>query len=105
MRFSFTGLCLALAVFQTQASDRWAFDSRIAVTGPPVASVYHHLDGSGRKHIAVTSESVAVVWEDNRSQAPQIYVTLKSLTQDSFPPALSVSSGSEAYEPTIDAIS
>jgi hypothetical protein len=105
MRFRFAGLCFALAIFQTQASDRWIFDNRISVTGPPVGAVYHHLDGSGRKHIAVTRESVAVVWEDNRSQAPQIYVTLKSLAQESFPTALRVSSGSEAYEPAIDAIS
>ena len=105
MRFRFAGFCLALAIFQTQASDRWIFDSRITVTGPPVDDVYHHLDGSGRKHIAVTGESVAVIWEDNRNQTPQIYVTLKSLTQETFPTALPVSSGSEAYEPTIDAIS
>ncbi len=105
MRFRFAGLCLALAIFQTQASERWIFDSRISVTRPPVGAVYHHLEGSGRKHIAVTRESVAVVWEDNRSQAPQIFVTLKSLTQETFPTALLVSSGSEAYEPAIDAIS
>jgi hypothetical protein len=105
MRLRFAGFCLALAIFQTQASDRWIFDSRIGVTGPPADAVYHHLEGSGRKHIAVTAESVAVVWEDNRSQAPQIYVTLKSLTQETFPRALLVSSGSEAYEPTIDALS
>jgi hypothetical protein len=105
MRFRFAGLCLALVIFQTQASDRWIFDSRITVTGPSIESVYHHLDGSGRKHIAVTRESVAVIWEDNRSQAPQIYVALKSLAQETFPGALPVSSGSEAYEPTIDAIS
>jgi len=105
MRFRFAGLCLALSILQAQASERWAFDKRIAVTGPPVDSVYQHLDGSGRKHIAVTSESVAVVWEDNRSQAPQIYVTLKSLTQETFPTALLASSGSEAYEPAIAAIS
>ena len=105
MSIRFAGLCLALAIFQAQASDRWIFDSKITVTGPPVDGVYHHLDGSGRKHIAVSGEAVAVVWEDNRSQAPQVYVTLKSLVQDSFPTALSVSSGSEAYEPAIDAIS
>lgn len=75
------------------------------MTGPPVGAIYHHLEGSGRKHIAVTRESVAVVWEDNSNQAPQIYATLKSLAQDTFPIALSVSSGSEAYEPSIDAIS
>ena len=105
MRFRFAGLCLALAIFHTQASERWIFDSRISVTGPPVGAVYHHLDGSGRKHIAVTGESVAVVWEDNRSQDPQIYVALKSLTEETFPMAQRVSSGSEAYEPAIDAIS
>jgi hypothetical protein len=45
------------------------------------------------------------VWEDNRGPAPQIYVAQKSLTGETFPPALLVSSGSEAYEPAIDAIS
>jgi hypothetical protein len=105
MRFRFAGLSLALAIFQTQASDRWIFDSRITVTGPPVDNIYHHLNGSGRKHIAATSESVAVVWEDNRSQVPQIYVVLKSLAQETFPMALRVSSGSEAYEPAIGPIS
>ncbi|MCP4332303.1 MAG: hypothetical protein GY785_06580 [Gammaproteobacteria bacterium] len=105
MRLRFAGLCLALIAFQAQASDRWTFDSRISVTGPPLDAIYHHLDGSGRKHIAVTMESAAVVWEDNRSQAPQIYVTQKSLARESFPTALRVSSGNEAYEPAIDAVS
>ena len=105
MRFRFAGLCLVLTIFQTQASERWIFDSRISVTGPPVGAVYHHLEGSGRKHIAVTRESVAVAWEDNRSQDPQIYVTLKPLSQETFPETWPVSSGSEAYEPSIDAIS
>jgi hypothetical protein len=105
MKSGLAGLCLALAMFQARASDDWIFDSRVDVTGPPVDSVFHHLDGSGRKHIATTTESVAMVWEDNRSQAPQIYATLKSLAQESFPEALPVSSGSEAYEPSIAAIS
>ena len=105
MRLRFAGLCLALAIFQTQASERWFFGSKISVTGPSVDAVYHHLEGSGRKHIAVTGESVAVVWEDNRSRDPQIYVTLKPLSQETFPAARLVSSGSEAYEPAIDAIS
>ena len=105
MILRFAGLCLALACFQAQASERWTFDSRISVSGPPVDAVYHHLDGSGRKHIATSKESVAVIWEDNRSQAPQIYVTQKSLAQQNFPAALLVSNGDEAYEPTIDAVS
>jgi hypothetical protein len=105
MILRFAGLCLALASFQVQASEHWTFESRISVSGSPVDAVYHHLDGAGRKHIAAGPESVAVVWEDNRSQAPQIYVTQKSLARQTFPAALPVSSGSEAYEPTIDALS
>ncbi|MBT8437381.1 MAG: hypothetical protein KJP11_08420 [Gammaproteobacteria bacterium] len=104
MKFRFAGFCLALAIFPTQASERWTFDSRISITDPPVDAVYHHLEGSGRKHIAVSGESVAVVWEDNRSRDPQIYAAIKSLTRKTFPTALLVSSGSEAYEPAIDAI-
>jgi hypothetical protein len=105
MRIGLAGLCLALAIPQAQAMDDWTFANRISVTGSPVDAVYHHLDGSGRKHIAATTEAVAVVWEDNRSQAPQIYATFKSIAQQSFPDALPVSNGGEAYEPSIEAIS
>ena len=105
MILRFAGLCLALASFQVQASEHWTFENRVSVSGSPIDAVYHHLDGAGRRHIAAGTESVAVVWEDNRSQAPQIYVTQKSYTRKSFPAALPVSSGSEAYEPAIDALS
>jgi hypothetical protein len=104
MRYGFAGLCLALATFPAQATERWTFGNRIDVTGPPVDAVYHHLDGSGRKHIAAGAESVAVVWEDNRSQAPQIYVTQKSFAGETFSAAMAASDGSEAYEPAIVAI-
>ena len=104
MRFALAGFCIALASLQAQASERWIFDSRSSVTGPPSDGIYHHLDGAGRKHIAVSGDSVAIVWEDNRSHVPQIYVTVKGSTQQSFPAALLASSGSEAYEPAIAAI-
>jgi len=105
MKLRFAGLWLALIIFQSQASDRWVFDGRSAVTGAAQDRVYHHLDGSGRKHIAVTKQSVAAVWEDNRNQTPQVYVALKSFSSDSFTAALQVSNGGEAYEPSIDALS
>jgi hypothetical protein len=105
MTLRFAGLWLALIVFQSQASDLWVFDDRTAVTGAAQDRIYHHLDGSGRKHIAVTRQSVAAVWEDNRSQTPQIYVALKSFSSDGFTAALQVSNGDEAYEPGIDALS
>ena len=104
MKSGFTGACLVLFLCQAQATERWVFDSRVAVTATPVAGVYHHLDGAGRKHIAVTAESVALAWEDNRSGAPQIYVARKSLAETGFAEALRASDGSEAYEPSLAAI-
>jgi hypothetical protein len=104
MKLRFAGIWLVLVFCQSQASDRWVFDERTAVTGVARERVYHHLDGSGRKHIAVTRRSVALVWEDNRSQAPQIYVALKPLSRDSFSAAMQASNGGEAYEPGIAAL-
>lgn len=101
MRQLLSALLLGLATVQAQATERWSFSDRIAVTAVPASSVFHHLDGAGRKHIAVSSHSVAVVWEDNRSRDPQIYVALKQKRQDRFSAALLVSGGEQAYEPSI----
>lgn len=103
MKSAVAGLGLALLLCQAHAADRWEFESRIPVS-TPAGVVYHHLDGAGRKHIAVSAESVALAWEDNRARTPQIYVTLKSLDAPGFAQALRVSTGSEAYEPAIAAI-
>ena len=61
MKLRFAGLWLVLIIFQSQASDHWVFDGRSAVTGAARERVYHHLDGSGRKHIAVTRQTVAAI--------------------------------------------
>jgi hypothetical protein len=79
----------------------WQFKQRIAITGDAVEGVYHHLEGSGRKHIAVSGGNIAVLWEDDSSGDPQIYIALKTDTGSSFTPPLKVSSGEEAYEPAI----
>ena len=104
MRLVYAGLCCALALLPAQASESWVFDDRVALSGPAVDSVYHHLDGAGRKHIAVSREAVAVAWEDNRSGTAQIYVALKLLDRQTFPEFLWVSNGREAYEPAIAAL-
>ncbi len=101
MKFRVAALCLVLAALPAQATERWKFDTRLAVTGDPVSGVYPHLDGAGRKHIAVASQSVATTWEDNRSGTPQVYVARKTNDQDRFSAAMQVSDGGEAYEPAI----
>ena len=101
MRLLLLALCLGLAASQLQASDRWVFETKIAVTGDPANGVYHHLDGAGRKHIALSAQTVAATWEDNRAQNPQIYAATKSLDEEEFSHSLLVSRGGEAYEPSI----
>ena len=104
MRGLIAGLCCVLGMLQVQASDRWQFGERIAVGAPTADAVFHHLDGAGRKHIAVAGDLVAAAWEDNRSQSPQVYVALMAQQQRGFSAALRASSGSEAYEPSLDAV-
>ncbi len=101
MRYWLSAILLGLATSQAPASERWVFQQRVAVTAAPASGVYHHLDGAGRKHIALSARSVGAIWEDNRSQEPQIYVALKPHRQDRFSTALQVSSGKQAYEPSI----
>ncbi len=100
MKFRVAALCLVLVALPSQATERWKFDTKLAVTGDPVSGVYPHLDGAGRKHLAVTSQSVAAIWEDNRSGKPQVYVARKANDRDRFSTAMQVSRG-EAYEPAI----
>ena len=104
MKFRLAALCLVLVALPAQATDRWTFDTKLAVTGEPVSGVYPHLDGAGRKHIAIASEAVAAIWEDNRSGAPQVYVALKANDRKLFSAAMQVSGGGEAYEPAITSL-
>jgi hypothetical protein len=97
------GLVLFLTVSVCQAAG-WSFEPKLALTDAPRSGVFHHLDGAGRKHIAVSDDQVAVVWEDNSSGDPQIYMARKSTKQGQFGRPVTVSSGQEAYEPAIAAI-
>lgn len=104
MKILIGGLCLFIYSQSLLALDNWNFTSKIAVTGAASAGVYHHLEGAGRKHIAVSGKSVAVVWEDNHSGDPQIYWSSSQLPAVEFTAESQVSNGDEAYEPAIAAI-
>jgi hypothetical protein len=56
------------------------------------------------RHIAASQDRVAVVWEDDRTGSPQIYVAVKPDRADGFPTAQRLSDGDEAYEPALVAI-
>ena len=95
---------LALVGTGVQAADGWQFDSRIAVTPEPARSTYHHLDGAGRRHIAVSGGMVAVTWEDDRSGDPQVYAAILSADGKAFEGEVQLSNGDEAFEPGIAAL-
>ena len=101
LRFAFA-LCLFSGF--TSAADYWAFEPRIAVSDPAEEGTFHHLDGAGRRHIAISGATVAVVWEDNRSGDPQVYAASKPPEGMRFGEAVRISDGTEAYEPAIVAI-
>ena len=82
----------------------WEFREKIALTGEVVKGTFHHLEGAGRKHIAVSGGRVAILWEDNSSDEPKIYLALKDSADSGFTPPLIVSAGEEAYEPAISSL-
>jgi hypothetical protein len=101
---SLLGFALFLMASVCQATG-WSFSPKVALSDAPKSGVFHHLEGAGRKHIAVSGDQLAVVWEDNSSGAPQIYLAQKSTSQHRFGKAIRVSNGQEAYEPAIAPIS
>ena len=99
--------CLATMAPATQAtaqSTDWRFSPRIPLSPPPAAGVFHHLEGAGRKHIAVSAGRVGVVWEDNASGRPQIYIAILDKGAAGFTAPHQISAGAEAYEPAIAAL-
>ncbi len=78
-------LLLCCMVTSTWALDRWNFTQKLAISGTPKTGIFHHLDGAGRKHIAVNEKYVAVTWEDDHSGDPQVYVAFLKRPGDAFP--------------------
>lgn len=93
-------LCVPAVVY----ASPWGFGDPITVAGDTGSPHFHHLDGSGRRHVAASDSAAAIVWEDDHSGAPQVYVTVKPHSAQAFSSKKRLSDGSEAYEPTIAAI-
>lgn len=101
-----TRICWVLPVFVSLSvqAQPWQFASPLAVTPGQQEGVFHHLESSGRRSLAVSESEVAVTWEDNRTGAPQVYLAHKPLAGDIFAPPVRISSGGEAYEPSVAAL-
>jgi hypothetical protein len=96
---------LAISPPATAADPPWQFDPPVAVSRPAGSGVFHHLESSGRRNIAVGGDAVAVVWEDNHSGRPAVYLSRKTSGSAGFSAPEVVSTGEdEAYEPTVIAL-
>mgnify|MGYP001570131065 CR=1 FL=1 len=91
----------ALLAVPAQAAP-WEFSVPLDIT-PEQPGVFHQLDSAGRKHIAVSGDTVAVVWEQSRGGASQVTVAFKPLSVNVFS-LQRVSSGATASMPVIAAL-
>lgn len=94
-------LCASASVL----AQPWVFGDPVTVGGDQGAPHYHHLDGAGRRHVAASDAGVAIVWEDDRSGAPQVYLAVRPHAAEGFAAEYRLSEGTEAYEPAVVALS
>lgn len=97
-------LIIAIAPLSVQA-EPWEFDKPIAVTSTYSENIFHHLESSGRHNIAISADTVAIAWEDNRDGTPRIYLARKGRNSQSFSNEVKISGQGEAYEPSLVALS
>jgi hypothetical protein len=97
------GLLLTAFAFSAQA-EPWEFGEPVEVTATSGDGIFHHLESAGRRNIAVSDQTVAVAWEDNRDGAPRIYLARKDRNAKGFSAEVKISGNGEAYEPSLVAL-
>lgn len=80
----------------------WEFSVPLDVM-PPQPGVFQQLDSAGRKHVAVSGDTLAVVWEESRGGVSQVHVAFKPLSASLFS-LQRVSAGTAASLPVIAAL-
>ncbi|NNF95867.1 MAG: hypothetical protein HKM94_02940, partial [Halobacteria archaeon] len=97
------GLLLTMASLSAQAQP-WDLTKPVEVTTTSGDGIFHHLESSGRRNIAVSADTVAVAWEDNRDGTPRIYLARKDRKAEGFSAETKISGKGEAYEPSLVAL-
>ncbi|MFO8025842.1 hypothetical protein [Thiohalophilus sp.] len=101
---SFVLLLAGYGLVATAIARPWEFEQPVAVTDVQGEGIFHHLESSGRRNIAVADHTVAISWEDNRHETPAIFLAHKSRQSDTFSQATRISGPGEAYEPSLTAL-
>lgn len=97
-------LAALLGVAPALATPSWQFAEPVTVSAGTSGKMFHHLESSGRRNIAVSGDSIAVVWEDDRDGTPRIYLSRKKHTGEEFGDPIRLSGEGEAYEPSLAAL-
>lgn len=103
MRLRFLAMAALLLPVASPAAP-WQFDPPIAVSSASGPRLFHHVESAGRRNIAVSGKTVAVVWEDDRDGIPRIYMAHKGLAEAAFGEEIVISGEGEAYEPSVVAL-
>ena len=89
---------------RTGEAQTWKFAGAMDVTRIHGEGIFHHLESSGRRNIALSGSTVAIAWEDNRDGTPRIYLARKHIDAPSFDTAVRISGDAEAFEPSLLAL-
>lgn len=104
LRHALVAAVLCPGLTTTVLAQPWEFDQPVAVTTTQGKGIFHHLESSGRRNIAVSGTTVAIAWEDDHRGTPTIYLAQKPLTTNKFDAAQRLSGDGEAYEPSLAAL-
>ena len=91
---------LLLAVLAWPAHAAWTWDAALTVNSVQGAAIFPHIESANRQGVAVSGETVGVVWEDNRDGSPQCYLAIKPAKAAAFKPEVRLSKN-ECYEPVL----
>jgi len=94
---------LLLAVLAWPAQAAWTWGAPLTVNTVQGAAIFPHLESANRQGVAVSGDTVGVVWEDNRDGSPQCYLATKPAAAKNFQPEVQLSKG-ECYEPVVMAL-
>ena len=94
---------LLLAVLAWPAQAAWEWSAPLTVNSVQGVAIFPHLESANRRGVAVSGDTVGVVWEDNRSGRPQCYLAIRPAAAANFQREIQLSQG-ECYEPVVMAL-
>ncbi|MDZ7593462.1 MAG: hypothetical protein U0932_02310 [Thiobacillus sp.] len=94
---------LLLVVLAWPAHAAWTWSEPLTVNSVQGAAIFPHIESANRQGVAVSGNTVGVVWEDNRDGSPQCYLAIKPAAAANFQPEIQLSKG-ECYEPVVIAL-